>query len=42
MWGYPDTFIGTDTIPTNEVIGKAKLQTRQRVKGAAAFAQEAT
>ena len=40
MWGYPDTFLGTDAIPTTEVVGKARLETRRRAEGAVVLAQQ--
>lgn len=32
MWGYPDTFLGVDAIPTTEVVGEARAEARRRVE----------
>jgi Amt family ammonium transporter len=40
MWGYPDTFLGTDTIPTTDVVGRAKEEARRRAESAALLTPE--
>jgi Amt family ammonium transporter len=42
MWGYPESFLGLDAIPTHEMVGRARLQARQRAEGAVPLPQEAT
>lgn len=32
MWGYPDTFLGVDTIPSSEVVGRAREEARRRAE----------
>ncbi|MFN2389203.1 MAG: ammonium transporter [Actinomycetota bacterium] len=40
MWGYPETFLGTDGLPTIETVDKARQETKQRADAGAVLAPE--
>lgn len=42
MYGYPDTFLGTDAVPTTELVRQARDEARARVEGAAVLQPDAT